>query len=103
MGDYHGYAAIQGRGTVALPAELRRKYRLDEPGAQLEIIEHDGVIELRPTMPVPFDETWFWTKGHQAAERAAEDDLAAGRYRTFDEAESFLADLAALAPDDLNR
>ena len=50
MGNYHGYAAIQGRGTVALPAELRRKYRLDEPGAQLEVVERsDGVIELRPT------------------------------------------------------
>lgn|ERR1022692_1042527 len=98
MGNYRGYAAIQGRGTVALPAELRRKYRLDEPGAQLEVVERsDGVIELRPTLPVPLDEMWFWTRGHQAAEREAEEDLAAGRFRTFDDAESFLADLAALA------
>jgi bifunctional DNA-binding transcriptional regulator/antitoxin component of YhaV-PrlF toxin-antitoxin module len=100
VGNYHGYAAVQGRGTVALPPELRRKYRLDEPGAQLEIIERgDGVIELRPTLPVPVDEMWFWTEGHQAAEREAEDDLAAGRFRTFDDAESFLADLESLAPD----
>jgi|SRR5258708_24076028 bifunctional DNA-binding transcriptional regulator/antitoxin component of YhaV-PrlF toxin-antitoxin module len=98
MGNYRGYAAIQGRGTVALPAELRRKYRLDEPGAQLEVVERpDGVIELRPTLPVPLDEMWFWTHGHQAAEREAEEDLAAGRFRTFDDAESFLADLAELA------
>jgi len=40
---------------------------------------------------------WFWTRGHQAAEREVEEDLAAGRFRTFDDAESFLADLAALA------
>ncbi len=98
MGNYRGYAAIQGRGTVALPAELRRKYRLDEPGAQLEVVERpDGVIELRPTLPVPLDEMWFWTRGQQAAEREAEEDLAAGRFRTFDDAESFLADLAELA------
>lgn len=98
MGTYRGYAAIQGRGTVALPAELRRKYRLDEPGAQLEIVERpDGVIELRPTLPVPVDEMWFWTEGHQAAEREAEADLAAGRYQTFDDEESFLADLARMA------
>ena len=100
VGNYRGYAAVQGRGTVALPPELRRKYRLDEPGAQLEIIEReDGVIELRPTLPVPVDEMWFWTEGHQAAEREAEDDLAAGRFRTFDDAESFLADLESLAAD----
>jgi bifunctional DNA-binding transcriptional regulator/antitoxin component of YhaV-PrlF toxin-antitoxin module len=100
MVGYHGYAAVQGRGTVALPAELRRKYRLDEPGAQLEIIERDdGVIELRPTLPVPVDEMWFWTEGHQAAEREAEEDMNAGRYHTFDEAGAFLADLESLAAE----
>jgi bifunctional DNA-binding transcriptional regulator/antitoxin component of YhaV-PrlF toxin-antitoxin module len=100
VSNYHGYAAVQGRGTVALPAELRRKYRLDEPGAQLEVTERtDGVIELRPTLPIPIDEMWFWSEGHQAAEREAEDDLAAGRFRTFDDADSFLADLESLAAD----
>src|SRR5258708_28773167 len=98
MGTYRGYAAIEGRGTVALPGGLGRKYRLDEPGAELEVVERpDGVIELRPTLPVPLDEMWFWTRGHQAAEREAEEDLAAGRFRTFDDEESFLADLAELA------
>jgi bifunctional DNA-binding transcriptional regulator/antitoxin component of YhaV-PrlF toxin-antitoxin module len=100
VSNYHGYAAVQGRGTVALPVELRRKYRLDEPGAQLEVTEReDGVIELRPALPVPVDEMWFWSEGHQAAEREAEDDLAAGRFRTFDDADSFLADLESLATD----
>ncbi|MBV9445591.1 MAG: hypothetical protein JO345_06810 [Streptosporangiaceae bacterium] len=36
---------------------------------------------------------------HQAAERDAEDDLAAGRFRTFGDAEGFLADLESLAAD----
>src|SRR5260370_41874070 len=81
MGNYRGYAAIQGRGTVALPAELRRKYRLDEPGAQLEVVERsDGVIELRPTLPGPLDEMWFWTRGQQAAEREGGWELAGGRW-----------------------
>ena len=100
VSNYYGYAAVQGRGTVALPADLRRKYRLDEPGAQLEVVEReDGVIELRPTLPVPVDEMWFWAEGHQAAEREAEDDIAADRFRTFDDAESFLADLESLTTD----
>lgn len=102
MSRYHGFIAVQGRGTVALPAELRRKYRLDEAGAQIEMTEReDGVIELRPTLPVAVDEMWFWTERHQAAEQEAEEDLAAGRYRTFDTAEEFLADLEGLMrPDD---
>lgn len=97
MTRYHGYLAVQGRGTVALPPELRRKYRLDQAGAQVEITERDdGVIELRPALPVPVDEMWFWSEGHQRAEREAEDDIAAGRYRDFEDAESFLADLEDL-------
>jgi hypothetical protein len=42
---------------------------------------------------------WFWSEEHQAAECEAEADLAAGRYRTFDDAESFLADLAELVAE----
>jgi hypothetical protein len=42
---------------------------------------------------------WFWSEEHQAAEREAEDDIIAGRYRDFDDAESFLADLEALHAD----
>jgi bifunctional DNA-binding transcriptional regulator/antitoxin component of YhaV-PrlF toxin-antitoxin module len=97
MTRYHGYLAVQGRGTVALPPELRRRYHLDQAGAQVEVTERDdGVIELRPALPVPVDEMWFWSEGHQRAEREAEDDIIAGRYRDFDDAESFLADLEAL-------
>jgi bifunctional DNA-binding transcriptional regulator/antitoxin component of YhaV-PrlF toxin-antitoxin module len=94
---YHGYLAVQGRGTVALPPELRRKYHLDQAGAQVEVTERDdGVIELRPALPVPVDEMWFWSEGHQRAEHEAEDDLTGGRYRDFDDEESSLADLETL-------
>jgi len=97
MSRYHGYLAVQGRGTVALPPELRRRYHLDRAGAQVEVTEReDGVIELRPALPVPVDEMWFWSGGHQRAEREAEADLATGRYRDFHDPESFLADLEAL-------
>ena len=49
-------------GVVALPAEVRRRLHLDEPGAQVEITERDdGVLELRPSLPVPADQRWFWT------------------------------------------
>ena len=42
------------------------------------------------------DEMWFWSAGHQRAESEAEDDIVAERYRDFDDAESFVADLEAL-------
>ncbi|MDQ2755688.1 MAG: AbrB/MazE/SpoVT family DNA-binding domain-containing protein, partial [Actinomycetota bacterium] len=55
----HRYLGVQGRGTIALPADVRRRLHLDQPGAQLEMTERaDGVIELRAALPVPADQRW---------------------------------------------
>ncbi|MDQ1305113.1 MAG: AbrB family transcriptional regulator, partial [Actinomycetota bacterium] len=35
----HEFVALQSRGLLALPSALRKKYGLDEPGAQVEITE----------------------------------------------------------------
>lgn len=35
----HRYLSVQGSGTSALPADVRRRLHLDEPGAQLEMTE----------------------------------------------------------------
>lgn len=78
MKTYH--VSVQSRGTIALPADLRRRLHLDEPGAQVRIIEHeDGSVELQPMLPVPADQRWFWTERWQAMEREADEDIAAGR------------------------
>jgi bifunctional DNA-binding transcriptional regulator/antitoxin component of YhaV-PrlF toxin-antitoxin module len=74
------YVALQARGTVALPVDLRHRLHLDEPGAQLQIIEQeDGTIELRPVLPVPADQRWFWSDRWQAMEREVDAHVAAGR------------------------
>jgi AbrB family looped-hinge helix DNA binding protein len=74
------YVTVQSRGTVALPARLRRRLHLDEPGAQLQIVEQDdGRLELRPVVPVPADQRWFWTERWQRMEREVDDHVAAGR------------------------
>jgi bifunctional DNA-binding transcriptional regulator/antitoxin component of YhaV-PrlF toxin-antitoxin module len=63
---FHGYVGLQSRGLIALPSELRRRMHLDEPGAQVEILERDdGVVELRAASPVPADQSWFWAKEWQ--------------------------------------
>lgn len=94
---FHGYVGVQGRGVVALPAELRRRLRLDQPGAQVEITERDdGVIELRPSLPVPADQQWFWAQRWQERERQVDDHVEAGRITIHDEGEDFLAHLSAL-------
>ncbi len=91
---------VQSRGTVALPADLRRRLHLDQENSQIQLIEReDGRIELVPVVAVPADQAWFWTDRWQAMEREADADIAAGRTTVVDGAsglsELFAADDAA--------
>lgn len=88
---------IQSRGTVALPADLRRRLHLDQANAQIKLVEgEDGRIELIPVVAVPADQAWFWTDRWQTMEREADVDVAAGRTTVVDGLEG----LAALFADD---
>lgn len=89
------FVAVAGsRGSITLPADVRRLYHLDEPGAQVEVIgREDGVIELHPVLPHRAEQAWFWTDRWQAMEREAEADIAAGRMETFASSGEFIADV----------
>lgn len=76
---------VQSRGTVALPADLRRRLRLDQPDSQIQLIEQDdGRIELVPVVAIPADQAWFWTDRWQQMERQADTDISAGRTTVVD-------------------
>jgi len=88
------FLTVQSRGTITLPAGLRRRHHLDEDGAQVAVSERpDGVIELRPRSSIPAEQRWFWTERWQRMEREAEEDIAAGRVERFESAEDFIASL----------
>ncbi|MDN5803387.1 MAG: AbrB/MazE/SpoVT family DNA-binding domain-containing protein [Microlunatus sp.] len=87
----HRYLGVQGRGTIALPADVRRRLHLDEQGAQLEMTERaDGVIELRAALPVPAEQRWFWTERWQQREHEVDEHVAAGRVMVHESTEGFL-------------
>jgi AbrB family looped-hinge helix DNA binding protein len=84
------FVGLQRRGTIAIPADIRKRHHLDEPGAQVELVEReDGVIELRPQLPHPAEQQWFWTERWQRMEREADADIAAGRVTTHESGEDF--------------
>jgi bifunctional DNA-binding transcriptional regulator/antitoxin component of YhaV-PrlF toxin-antitoxin module len=92
--------SVQSRGTIALPADLRRRHHLDEPGAQVRIIEReDGSIELQPMLPILADQAWFWTERWQAMEREADEDIATGRVSEPMEIDEFIEHLKQIAND----
>ncbi len=101
MGDEltHTFVGLQTRGLIALPAAVRKRHRLDEPGAQVEVTEReDGVIELRAHVPVPAAHSWFWTQRWQKMERELDEHVAAGEVQTHGSGDAFLAHLNSLRP-----
>lgn len=94
------YVTVQARGTIALPAGVRKRHRLDEPGAQVEVVEReDGVIELHPTLPVPASQAWFWTEEWQTGEREVDEHVARGEVHDFDSAEELMDHLRRIAAE----
>lgn len=94
---FHGYVGVQARGVVALPAEVRRRLHLDEPGAQVEITERvDGVLELRPALPVAADQRWFWTERWQEREHEVDAHVAAGQVTVHEDGDALLDHLDQL-------
>ncbi|WP_282857496.1 AbrB/MazE/SpoVT family DNA-binding domain-containing protein [Pseudoclavibacter helvolus] len=87
------YVSIQSRGNIALPAELRKKYHLDESGAQVEIVETPEGIMLKPTIPVAASQAWFWQGDWQTGERQAESERQAGLGSVYETGDDFLASL----------
>lgn len=97
MDTHVGFATVQPKnGTVTIPAQLRRRFGLDKPGAQVEIVVRDGEIVLIPHVAVPADQAWFWTPEWQEKEREADEDLSAGRRSRFQTGDEFLAHLDQL-------
>jgi bifunctional DNA-binding transcriptional regulator/antitoxin component of YhaV-PrlF toxin-antitoxin module len=91
------FVGVRGRGEIVLPADLRRRHHLDRPGAQVEVVERDdGVIELRPQVPVPADQAWFWTREWQLGERRVDEHVASGEVQVSVDADQFLRDLDAV-------
>ncbi len=84
---------VQRRGTLTLPAELRRRLRIEE-GSQVELTQRaDGVVELRPVVSVPADQAWFWTERWQRMEREVDAHVARGEVLRSDGIDELFADV----------
>jgi AbrB family looped-hinge helix DNA binding protein len=80
---------VRQKGTITIPADIRKAARLAE-GDVVEVeLTRDGIL-LRPKKLIDATQAWFWTLSWQAGEREAEEDLAAGRSESFGSDEEFL-------------
>jgi len=42
---------------------------------------------------IPAEQAWFWTREWQAGEKEADEDIAAGKVKTFDRVDDLLEEL----------
>ena len=87
------FRTVDERGNVTLPADIRRRYGLDKPGVQIEVVAREGIIELRPHVAVPADRAWYWNRSWQKGELAVDEHVAAGRVKVVENVDDFLASM----------
>lgn len=90
--EYH--LSLQSRGTLALPRDLRKRHHLDDPGAQVRVVERDdGIIELHPLAAVPADQRWYWTERWQKMEQEVDEHVEKGDVIRSDDIDEMFADV----------
>jgi len=90
---HEGFDALLER--VARDNERVLLWRDDKPMAAIVSPEDYATLQRIKAA----GQEWFWTERWQRMEREADEDFAAGRYKTFDDVESFLADLDTSAEE----
>lgn len=70
-------------GQVTLPKEIRIKTNI-QPGDFVEVrLDDEGRIVLTPKKLVDASQAYFWTEEWQKGEHNADEDIKAGRVRSF--------------------
>jgi len=86
------YSKVTRHGQVTLPASVRKELGIEE-GDLVEIEVVDDRAVLMPKKLVDKSQAYFWTKGWQEAEREANEDIKAGRVKTFASVDELVKDL----------
>lgn len=80
MAHFH---RISSKYQITIPARLREELHI-EAGDIVEFERQEDCLILKLKKLVDKSQAWFWTEEWQEAEREADEDLKAGRYKDFD-------------------
>jgi antitoxin MazE len=86
------YSKVTRHGQITLPVTVRKSLGIEEGDlVEIEIIDDKAI--LVPKRLVDKNQSYFWTKKWQEGEKAADEDIKAGRVKEFDSAEALIKDL----------
>ncbi|MCL6447668.1 MAG: AbrB/MazE/SpoVT family DNA-binding domain-containing protein [Armatimonadetes bacterium] len=91
MGKVIGNVMVQKRGVISLG--LLKEHMPLNDGDIFQVQVEDSKIVLVPMKLIPAEQAWFWTREWQAGEKEADEDIAAGRVKTFDRVDDLLEEL----------
>ena len=80
---------VRKNAQITLPASIRKEAHVEE-GDILEAEVRGDEIVLKPKKLIDKSQAWFWTEEWQKGEREADEDIAAGRVKEFDNIEDAL-------------
>ena len=83
---------VTRHGQITLPALVRKRLEIEE-GDLVEIEVNDETAALMPKKLVDKNQAYFWTKKWQQHESEADEDIEAGRVKSFDSVEQLIDDL----------
>jgi len=83
---------VARRGQVTLPASLRKAAHIDE-GDYIQFFIEGATISLVVKKLIDKSQAYFWTREWQEGEREADEDIRAGRLKTFDSVDELIAEL----------
>ena len=86
------YSKVTRHGQITLPVSVRKQLGIEE-GDFIEIRVMAEQAVLMPKKLADKNQAFFWTKEWQEAEQEADDDIRAGRVKTFGSVEELTKDL----------
>ena len=83
---------IRDNSQITIPKTIMEKLDLKK-GDVISFELRDNEIVLRPVVIIDKSQTWFWSKKWQKEEREAEEDIKAGRIKSFDNINDLMKEL----------
>ena len=86
------HSKVTRHGQITLPASVRKELGIEEGDlVEIEVVDERAV--LMPKKLLDKSQAYFWTKKWQEGEREADEDIRAGRVKTFESVEELISDL----------
>jgi AbrB family looped-hinge helix DNA binding protein len=82
---------VRTKGQITLPGEIRKLLNLNEGDDLAFSVNEQGQVVINRLDVIPPDQAWFWTERWQKMEREVEEDIAAGRIKSFDSVDDLIA------------